>query len=398
MTTLGHVLLVKFNKALLERFRKAPNLSLSDEVLRTLGAVPMGEAQTLLEDAHQGQTRLLGPNHPETLETLHILGRVLYCKADHVNSERVLRQAVAGLDRVLGADHPATLATRKFLATTLQRRQQNEEAILLYAQVAEAHRRLFGSTHIQTSSALNHYLGTCRALGQFETIREVSERWLRDLLATPIPPDAYQQSRRCLRLEHLAIYLATLPPSVPFDSDLATRAAQEAVTILGSPKAWCVLGLVLHRTGHFEAALQAIQASADHPDFNGGFGFYWCALAQLQLHAGDFEAARASYERSFLDEGEPWLAELQVLKDEIAARLVEVSSPASTHRPPAPSPNPDDLSIHVSAAHTKTSLFLAFEIRDQFLDDQDWDHWEVSTNDETVSEQTASVTLWNKGE
>ncbi|WP_235963689.1 protein kinase domain-containing protein [Tautonia rosea] len=388
MTTLGHVLQVKFNKALLERFRKAPNLSLSDEVLRTLGTVPMGEAQTLLEDAYQGQTRLLGPDHPETLETLHVLGRVLYCKADHVNSERVLRQAVAGRDRVLGADHPATLASRKFLATTLQRRQQNEEAILLYAQVAEAHRRLFGSTHIQTSSALNHYLGTCRALGQFETIREVSERWLRDLLATPIPSDAYQQSRRCIRLEHLAIYLATLPASVPVDSDLATRAAQEAVTILGSPKAWSALALVLHRAGQFELALEAIQASADHPDFIGGFGFYWCALAQLQLHAGDVEAARASYERSFLDKSEPWLAELQVLQNEIATRLLEVDSPASTRRPPALSPNSQDLRSLVSATHMKISLFLI---------GQDGSPSEALRNDRAISQETNHTAFSNTG-
>jgi serine/threonine protein kinase len=344
MTTLGHVLQVKLNKKLLEKLRTPPNLSLPDEVLHSLGTVPMNEAQAILEYAHAGQARRLGPDHPETLDTLHILGRVLASKADYINSERVLRRAVSGRDRVLGADHPATLASRKFLAATLQRLGQHGEAILLYAQVAEAHRRLFGSTHIQTSSALNHYLGACRAIGEFDTIREVSERWLRDLLATPIPTDSYQQSRRCIRLEHLAVYLATLPPSVPFDADLAIRAAQEAVTILGSPKAWTVLGLILHRASRFEAALEAIEASADHPGFNDGFGFYWCALARLQLHAGDFEAARASYDRSLLDESEPWLSELQVLRNEIATRLFEVDSPASTQRPPAPSPNTDDLS------------------------------------------------------
>ena len=42
---------------------------------------------------------------------------------------------------------------------------------------------------------------------------------------------------------------------------------------------------------------------------------------------------------------------------------------------------PEDLSYRVSAAHSEQSLFLAFEVRDQFIDDQEWDRLAVHQND-----------------
>ena len=42
---------------------------------------------------------------------------------------------------------------------------------------------------------------------------------------------------------------------------------------------------------------------------------------------------------------------------------------------------PDDLSFSVAAAHTKDALYLAFAVRDQFLDDQDEDSSRPNNND-----------------
>src|SRR6185295_16117984 len=76
-------------------------------------------ARTLLEQAVATETRVLGPEAPETLLSTALLGVVLESEGRREQSERVLRKALDGQQRVLGRDHPDTMKTVSYLTDTL---------------------------------------------------------------------------------------------------------------------------------------------------------------------------------------------------------------------------------------------------------------------------------------
>ena len=83
------------------------------EALATLGGVPA------LEQLLDRQTQRLGAEHPDTLKTLHLLGRMHLANRDPERAAARLTQAAEGQRRVLGPDHPNT-RPRCARATTSQ--------------------------------------------------------------------------------------------------------------------------------------------------------------------------------------------------------------------------------------------------------------------------------------
>ncbi|MDQ1539047.1 MAG: hypothetical protein QOE58_3440, partial [Actinomycetota bacterium] len=67
----------------------------------------------LLDD----RTRVLGPDHPETLTTRHKLAYWRGQAGDATGAEAAMTQLLDDQTRVLGPDHPDTLATRHTLAS-----------------------------------------------------------------------------------------------------------------------------------------------------------------------------------------------------------------------------------------------------------------------------------------
>lgn len=63
-----------------------------------------------------GRTRVLGPDHSDTLDTRHSKGKMLVLNRDAPAAYVVLRPLVPDMRRVLGAGHPYTLESRKYLA------------------------------------------------------------------------------------------------------------------------------------------------------------------------------------------------------------------------------------------------------------------------------------------
>lgn len=96
MTMLGHVLVLKLATRIIAEDRKGKWIIIPQESLRELGAVPMREVERLLEPALAAQVRLLGPDHPDTLESLEVLARALWHRGDFVNAEWRMRRVAAG--------------------------------------------------------------------------------------------------------------------------------------------------------------------------------------------------------------------------------------------------------------------------------------------------------------
>jgi hypothetical protein len=141
-------------------------------------------------------------------------------------------------------------------------------------------------------------------------------------------------------LGRLALELTTLPAPVPFDRDLANRAAEEAATIGEGRFGWTVLGAVRCRLGRLDEALNAFQTSVQQADWAGGNDFHWFALAATHARRGDLAQARECFER-----GRPqdtrrgfWGRIVAVYCDEAAALMGVEPSQDEAKRKPDPDP------------------------------------------------------------
>jgi eukaryotic-like serine/threonine-protein kinase len=89
---------------------------LQAQMMSTMSATYRGlglysRAQEVRERALAIQQRVLGPNNPQTLGSLHQLGWLLQEQGHYVEGEKLLRRALNGQRRELGPENPKTLAT-----------------------------------------------------------------------------------------------------------------------------------------------------------------------------------------------------------------------------------------------------------------------------------------------
>jgi tetratricopeptide (TPR) repeat protein/predicted Ser/Thr protein kinase len=95
----------------------------------------------------------LGPEHPDTLTSLHNLAMVR-SKRDQFDQAIVhARAALAGRRRVLGTEHPDTLRTQLILGYAYRKNHQTDEAAAVLEPATEACRRTLGPEHPLTLSA-----------------------------------------------------------------------------------------------------------------------------------------------------------------------------------------------------------------------------------------------------
>jgi hypothetical protein len=117
---------------------------------RPADAVPLSE-RTLV-----GRQRTLGPDHLDTLNSRNNLA-VAYQDAGRVSAAILLfRLTVAARERRLGVDHPDTLNSRGNLAAAYRAAGRAAEAIPLLEQTLARRERVLGSGHPDTQAARDH--------------------------------------------------------------------------------------------------------------------------------------------------------------------------------------------------------------------------------------------------
>ena len=75
-------------------------------------------------------------------------------------------QALADRERVLGPDHPDTLDSRDNLALAYQAAGRTDEAIPLHEQALAAYERVLGPDHPDTLTSRNNLANAYRAAGR----------------------------------------------------------------------------------------------------------------------------------------------------------------------------------------------------------------------------------------
>jgi serine/threonine protein kinase/Flp pilus assembly protein TadD len=127
-----------------------------------------GEAIALFRDALDKRQRVLGPQHEDTLYTQLWLGyhyrRIL--RLDE--AETLLRQAIESCKYTLGPDHHYTLKGRYDLACVLWVQGKVEEALALKRQNLKDHQRVLGKDHPDTLKSMSNLAGSLIKLGKLE--------------------------------------------------------------------------------------------------------------------------------------------------------------------------------------------------------------------------------------
>ena len=101
-------------------------------------------------DVIADSVRVMGPDHPDTLQVRRSLARSLRDAGRHDEAIALLEQVIADSVRVMGPDHPETLQVRGDYASALGDAGRHDEAIALLEQVIIDSVRVMGSDHPET--------------------------------------------------------------------------------------------------------------------------------------------------------------------------------------------------------------------------------------------------------
>src|SRR5262249_45497320 len=98
-------------------------------------------AERYRREAWERRRRVLGPDHPDTLEAASNLGGILSKLGRLQEADRHLREAVDGRRRILGPENAETLWTMGALALNLQREGKLDEAIALDREILAVYQK-----------------------------------------------------------------------------------------------------------------------------------------------------------------------------------------------------------------------------------------------------------------
>ena len=113
------------------------------------------------------QRRVLGPEHPHTLNTMGNLACALTGQGKHAEAEQMERELLDVRRRVLGPEHPSALATMCNLGCSLHGQGKHAEAEQMFREVLDLMRRVLGPEHPDT-------LATMSDLASLDSIRSAS--------------------------------------------------------------------------------------------------------------------------------------------------------------------------------------------------------------------------------
>ena len=113
------------------------------------------EAEPLYRDAIARSRRLLGTDHPDTLHRMFNLASLLQDQGKFAEAERGFREVLQGRRRVLGDDHPDTAASLNYLASALRNQGKLDEAEPLNREALATRRRVLGNLHPSTLASIN---------------------------------------------------------------------------------------------------------------------------------------------------------------------------------------------------------------------------------------------------
>ena len=166
--------------------------------------------------------RLLGPGHPDTLNSRNSLAAAYLAAGRVADAIPLFEQTLVVLQRQLGPDHPDTLTSQNNLATAYQDAGRVAEAIQLYEQNLAVRERLPGPDHPSTLNSRGNLAAAYLAADRVADAIALFEQTLagRDRVLGPDHPDT-QTSRKNLAKAYRAA--GRVADAIPLEQTLAGR-------------------------------------------------------------------------------------------------------------------------------------------------------------------------------
>jgi eukaryotic-like serine/threonine-protein kinase len=157
---------------------QAQMMSVMGKVYGNLGLY--SRAELLLERAVAIRRGVLGPEHPDTLVSMHDLAWTFQKEGHYIEAERLLRETLDSRRRVLGPEHRDTLSSMSTLGWTLEEEGRYPEAEKLQRESVDLLRRVLGPDHPDTLTSMNNLAWTLNQEGRYGE----AEKLNRDTLET----------------------------------------------------------------------------------------------------------------------------------------------------------------------------------------------------------------------
>ena len=140
------------------------------------------QAIILFEQTLADSERILGPDHPDTLDSRNNLASAYQNSGRLEQAIPLFEQNLADRERILGPDHPDTLTSRNNLASTYRFAGRLEQAIPLHERNLSDRERILGPDHPDTLTSRNNLASAYLSAGKLEQAINLFEQNLANQL------------------------------------------------------------------------------------------------------------------------------------------------------------------------------------------------------------------------
>ncbi len=191
----------------------AQSLNNLGALLKALGE--LAAARPYYERALAIREKALGPDHPDTAQSLNNLGALLDSLGELAAARPYYERALAIREKALGPDHPDTATSINDLAGLFQAIGEYKKAMPLRKRVLEIYTSKLGENHPWTATSLNNLGFLLRAMGELAAARPYYERALA-IREKALGPDHPDTARSLNNLGFLLQALGELAAARPY--------------------------------------------------------------------------------------------------------------------------------------------------------------------------------------
>ncbi|KAL7271065.1 hypothetical protein RUND412_006204 [Rhizina undulata] len=221
------------------------------------------QAEELYETALAGYEKVLGKNHPTTLDIVNDMAIVFQSQGRYIDALEWYRRSLAGCEETLGDGHVSTLSTVNNIALVMDSQGWYDEALLWYRRALEGKEKALGVDHPLTLATLNNIANVFNSQCQFDDALECYQRALAGLekaLGKDNPATMSTDNNIALVYDNQGRYDQAL------EGYRRVLAGKEKTLGTDHPSTLETLnnmGAIFHKLGRYEEALESYQRSLD---------------------------------------------------------------------------------------------------------------------------------------
>src|SRR5450755_1608167 len=261
------------------------------------------EAEPLYVRALAINEQQLGPNHPDTANSLNNLALLYDNQGKYEQAKLLYQRALTIYEQQLGPDHPDTASSLNNLALLYDNQGKYEQAKLLYQRALAIREQQLGPDHPGTANSLNNLANLYRDQGKYEQAEPLLKRALainEQQLGPQHPDTASSLDNLATLYQDQGKYEQAEPL---YQRALAIHEQQLGAQHPNTATSLNNLALLYKKQGKYEQteplyqralAIHEQQLGPDHPGTANSLN----NLAELYRDQGNYEQAEPLYQRA----------------------------------------------------------------------------------------------------